>query len=368
MSINSIKGAPRKLRVLHCPTITGGNPPAMAKIERQAGLTSECVVLDGNGFGYEGATTYRADGIHRVLLEFRRFALFFRAAFSFDVIHYNFGSCIFPQPKLGPRAGGERPLKRLGRWAFNLYARLFAYKDVTLLRALGKKIVVTFQGDDVRDWLYCRENHAITPMIEVEPVYANHERDAAARRRGALFAKNAHLIYAVNPDLFAVLPERAKFLTYAHPNITEWTYVGVDAASERPITVFHAPTFREGKGTRFVEQAVRELREEGLNFDFKLLEGLPNHEVRKIYSEGDILVDQLLTGWFGCLSVECMALGKVVPPLWWRIWRFSGRIRAPSKTHFAALFPWEDQNWLSLGLSPGSLWKHTIIRKIWENG
>jgi len=54
------------------------------------------------------------------------------------------------------------------------------------------------------------------------------------------------------------------------------------------------------------------LRSEGIRFEFQLVEGLTHLEARKQYESADILIDQLLVGWYGGLAVELMALGKPV--------------------------------------------------------
>jgi glycosyltransferase involved in cell wall biosynthesis len=74
----------------------------------------------------------------------------------------------------------------------------------------------------------------------------------------------------------------------------------------------HAPTHREIKGTRFVVEAVDRLRHAGVAFDFALVENLERAEARRLYERADLLVDQLLLGWYGGLAVELMALAKPV--------------------------------------------------------
>ncbi len=47
-------------------------------------------------------------------------------------------------------------------------------------------------------------------------------------------------------------------------------------------------------------------------FDFALVENLDRAEARRLYERADLLVDQLLLGWYGGLAVEVMALAKPV--------------------------------------------------------
>jgi glycosyltransferase involved in cell wall biosynthesis len=87
--------------------------------------------------------------------------------------------------------------------------------------------------------------------------------------------------------------------------------VAEPTVNERPLVV-HAPSDRQLKGSDFVIKAVETLREEGLQFDFKLIEDMPNHEALEQYRAADIIIDQLLIGWYGVVSIEAMAMGKTV--------------------------------------------------------
>jgi glycosyltransferase involved in cell wall biosynthesis len=78
------------------------------------------------------------------------------------------------------------------------------------------------------------------------------------------------------------------------------------ADKKRPLIV-HAPSSRRRKGTEHVVAAV-----DGLDADFRLVEGLTHDEAFGLYREADIVVDQLNAGWYGVFAIECLALGKPV--------------------------------------------------------
>jgi len=78
------------------------------------------------------------------------------------------------------------------------------------------------------------------------------------------------------------------------------------ADRERPV-ILHAPSSRGRKGTEHVLAAC-----EGLEAELVLVEGLHHDEAFERYQEADIVVDQLNSGWYGMLAIECMALGKPV--------------------------------------------------------
>ncbi len=295
------------LRVLHCPTNTGAHPAGVAWGERLAGLDSHCVTLREDPFGFRADEVLAPEGTSPVRFEARRWRLLLRALRDFDVIHFNFGRSILPSiASLATleAAGLPRPVIA----TYGLYARLLEHRDLALLHRAGKRIAVTFQGDDVRQGDVCRAAYEIEPSLEAG--YYTPQADAEARRRVARFARYADLIYALNPDLLRVLPERARFQSYGHLDLADWK--PVEPVTGRPPLVIHAPTHRGVKGTRFLLQAVERLRQAGLRFDFELVEGLRREEARKVYERADLLVDQLLVGWYGGLAVELMALGKPV--------------------------------------------------------
>ena len=49
-----------------------------------------------------------------------------------------------------------------------------------------------------------------------------------------------------------------------------------------------------------------------LAFDFKLLRALPHAEAQRVYAQADIIIDQILIGATGVLTLEAWALGKPV--------------------------------------------------------
>jgi len=293
--------------VLHCPTNTGGHPAGVAWGERLADVDSHCVTFRQDPFGFRADEVLAQEGTSPLRFEARRWRLLLRALRDLDLIHFNFGRSILPsKASLATlvNAGMPRPVTA----AYAAYASLLEYRDLPLLRRAGKRIAVTFQGDDARQGDVCREAYEIEPSREAG--YYTPKADAQARDRVARFARYADLIYALNPDLLRVLPERARFQPYGHLDLADWKPVA-PAANDVPL-VIHAPTHRGVKGTRFLLEAVERLRRSGLRFDFEIVEGLRREEARKIYERADLLVDQLLVGWYGGLAVELMALGKPV--------------------------------------------------------
>ncbi|MCJ7624339.1 MAG: glycosyltransferase, partial [Anaerolineaceae bacterium] len=76
--------------------------------------------------------------------------------------------------------------------------------------------------------------------------------------------------------------------------------------------VLHAPSNRGIKGTDTILQAVEQLKLEGMSFDFRLIENIPNAELRNLLTESDILIDDIFSVTIGVLALEAMATGNAV--------------------------------------------------------
>lgn len=295
----------RPLKILHCPDLAGGHPYGLARAERAIGLSSHCVALRPHPFGYQADQFLCSGG--EIASQVARWRLLAMALRTYDVVHFNFGQSTMPQRV----ASDTTNRNRYPSWVkllYNLYAGVFELKDLRLLKRMGKSVIMTYQGDDARQGGFLRSHYAISPVDE--PCYYTRESDRLKQERIRAVDCYADAIFAVNPDLLHVLPSRAKFLPYAH----------LDVGSIRPAppkwnptpVVIHAPSHRGLKGTKHVLNAVHRLRSEGIALKFVLIENLSHSEAMRLYEEADLLVDQLLYGWYGGLAVELMALGKPV--------------------------------------------------------
>lgn len=307
-TLDQASPAPRPLRVLHCPNVIGGHPPGLARAERGLGLASRAVSFYTSPFNFACDEQLFAarDGLLR--RELKRWKFLLRSLSQFDIFHFNFGSSTMPRG-FRSRSQTKSLLGRLGQW----YARTIELVDLPLLKRAGKGIVVTFQGDDIRQGDYCREHFPIHFANEVHADYYPPEVDPLKRRWIETFDRYADRIYTVALDLGHVLPPRAQFLPYCHVDFRDWQPVYPTTPAGGKLTVMHAPTDRAVKGTRFVLEAVERLRSvDRIDFNFVLIENMTHEAAKQAYRRADLLIDQLLVGSHGGLAVELMALGKPV--------------------------------------------------------
>jgi hypothetical protein len=66
------------------------------------------------------------------------------------------------------------------------------------------------------------------------------------------------------------------------------------------------------KGSYYVFSAVEKLRSEGFNVEYFYVNNIHARNMKFIQLQADIVVDQLIYGWWGSTSIECMSLGKPV--------------------------------------------------------
>lgn len=86
----------------------------------------------------------------------------------------------------------------------------------------------------------------------------------------------------------------------------------VDETQDAPLRLLHAPNHRALKGTDQILRAVDELRREGVAIEIAIVEGVPNDQIPTLIRSADVVVDQLVLGWYAMFALEAMALGKPV--------------------------------------------------------
>jgi len=309
---SDIAQSSRPLRVLHCPRNLGGHAQGLAAAERELGLDSRLVEFCPGPFGFKVDERLWAESDSRWTRERKRWRFIRRVLSEYDVVHFNYGQTMLPSrwPMNTPEINHFSPLSRL---FYALYAFVFEQRDLAWLKRRGIGIVMTYQGDDARQGDVCRSRFAVSTADDVPAEYYSAAGDRCKRRRIAQVSKFVDQIFALNPDLLHVLPPGSRFLPYANLDPKTWGLPPAPLSHGGRPVVLHAPTHRGVKGTRFVLEAVRRLREiDRIDFEFQLIENVPHTEARELYCRADLLVDQLLVGWYGGLALELMALGRPV--------------------------------------------------------
>jgi glycosyltransferase involved in cell wall biosynthesis len=247
-----------------------GGPGALAAGMRDLGMRSTMLVFNDHrfGLGYDRNLHLREGGGRRDLAYNlpRQFRALAWAMPRFDIFHFHFAHTLVPKKV-----------------------------NLPLLRAARKGIVFQFWGSDVRD-------------KGPEAVEFLRRADVGILGSFATLGRAPNLPRGIRWPHWEVLPPAI--------DLSDWTAVPPDAAEAgepvRPLRVVHAPSKRAVKGTEAVIAAVAEARGKGAAIELDLVEDVPHAEARARYEAADVIVDQLLIGWYGLFSIESMALGKPV--------------------------------------------------------
>ena len=179
--------------------------------------------------------------------------------------------------------------------------------DLLYLKERGGKIVFHFRGTEIRDPLKFAEMNPFSYTTDDPYDFSSKYSVESQQKMMSMLREVVDQFCVVDNELQSYVND-SKIL---HRTIgDQWKQVQFQETN-RPLVV-HAPSRPKIKGTEFVTKAIDELKEEGLDFEYQQVVGVSNDEAKKIYENADIIVDQLLIGWYGVLSVESMALGKPV--------------------------------------------------------
>ena len=285
-----VKSNTHHYRVYHGPFDVGGNAYYLSRGERSHGLKSNTIVYSPQWFGFPTDIDLKLKPGSDPLKSFRWWTTMFKVALTADILHFNFGGSFL-----------------------NDFARKRVLSDLPFWKELGIFTFVTFQGCDSRISTFALSNFKINAC-------ANCPSQNYCGAEGYNFFKEEVIaqigryfngIFALNPDLMHNI-EEARFLPYSNCDIKSWTPPNHDRNHPGPVRVIHAPTWREIKGTAQIITAIEDLKKEGEPVELVLIENIPHDQVRQLYENCDILVDQLFAGWYGGLAVELMSLGKPV--------------------------------------------------------
>jgi hypothetical protein len=284
------------MKVLHLPTTVGGMGWALAEAERAHGVDARVLALYQNEYLYPADIDLRLEqrGVTGRLRG--HLAAFVRYRTGFDAYHFNYGSSLV-----------------------HFLRRGITLLDLPFYDSRARKIV-TFNGCDARQKFptmarnrtagncvaACFEDDCYGGMCN------SGELDRNRRRAIEKAERHADHLFAVNPDLLYFLPrEKTTFLPYAvvrrNTALKERFFEG-DA-----VHIVHAPTQRAAKGTPAILAALDQLRsEEGDRVRVTLVENCSQQRAQEIYRSADLVIDQLLVGWYGAVAVEAMYMGVPV--------------------------------------------------------
>ncbi|MFU0823719.1 glycosyltransferase [Clostridium sp.] len=176
------------------------------------------------------------------------------------------------------------------------------YSDLSLLNELGKKVLMHHWGSDVR--MYSKAIQ-FNPYVKVK----NMDEDSIKRKLEFISKHISHCVVS-DYELYNYVKD---FYCNVHliRQAIDLEKYKIKNYKNNKLFIVHAPSSPEIKGTKYILSAIEELKQK-YDFDFKLIQGMPHEEAKKIYQKADIIIDQILCGSHGLFAIESMAMGKPV--------------------------------------------------------
>ena len=137
-------------------------------------------------------------------------------------------------------------------------------------------------------------------------------------------------ILVSTPDLLELIPSANYYpvVLDVEKFLTQFRAAGTSEKDEKEVVILHCPSDREAilKGTTYINDVLEKIKSTGkYNITILLPAGNKNqtayanrvyavsrYELFRLYSKADIVIDQMITGWYGLQSIEALAAGKEV--------------------------------------------------------
>jgi glycosyltransferase involved in cell wall biosynthesis len=272
----------KQLRILHAPIEIAGQMGILSKAQRSLGHKSTSVSYYDHLFKYACDKNLRLNSYHIrhggiIFANIKKLCFFIHALILYNVFHFHFGVTL-----------------------------IYNYLDLPILKFFRKKIVMHFWGDDVRRSEISEANNKYYKLAG----YIKDDKKVSDKLRK--LSKYVDTVIIPNYELLEHVKNYfndVKIIRQAI-NISDYSPKYPEPETCTPFIV-HAPSDKDIKGTKFIVKAINRLRDKYI-FKFKLVHGISHDEAERIYQSADIIIDQLILGEYGLVSIEAMAFGKPV--------------------------------------------------------
>lgn len=175
-----------------------------------------------------------------------------------------------------------------------------------LIKQKGKKIVCLQLGSDVRHIAAYKQEY--NEDVSLWEQYFHDEDLNEKIKKIRTQELYADAIFSV-PDQVGLA---IRGYNHLHIPIRNLNKIRFNIPDRKIPVIIHAPSRSGIKGTSIILATLERLKNEGIEFELRLLQNLPNHELINQLSDADILIDEILLHGPGVLSFEAMAAGTLV--------------------------------------------------------
>ncbi len=179
----------------------------------------------------------------------------------------------------------------------------FRFRELRLMRLLGRRIVYTFHGTDSRPaWMdgFCQGTSRMSgqPSSGAFPTDSdmatyhrvNEERRETVRR----IERHANVVINAPPQAQLQTKPYVIGLAVGIPvDAVALNDPGEPRARATVVRVLHSPSFHIGKGTTEIRAAMQRLQQSGIDLEYTEISNRPHMEVRQAIAACDFVVDQV---------------------------------------------------------------------------
>ncbi|HPX12105.1 MAG TPA: tetratricopeptide repeat protein [Syntrophales bacterium] len=288
------------IRVIHLPLVIANMSIALSKHLNRLGVDSRVVSYFRTWLHYRGDVNLDLDDVHGAERneKVRRFVEDFleNEAPRYDIFHFHF----FDSLSTGASFGGWKS-----------HPDRDDYWDLRMLKDMGKKIVVTSWGSDVRN-----NSKVIYYQLRYEGA-GNCIPYPPLNRRDQYFKiwKFAQYADAVIHSDHEVV-KHAPYGNMIPICIDEELLDGLAGGEERgtgKVSVIHAPSNQFYKGTPYVNEVLQKISGRyGDRVEIRRIQGLSHREALGKYAGYGAAIDQIGSISFGLFALEALYLGRTV--------------------------------------------------------
>lgn len=269
------------MNIIHGPVEIAGQVGITARAQRALGYNSVSIVHTKNIFNYDNDHYIYNKSDSKLVKNAKMFFFLKDYLSNYDIYHFHY--------------------------AEPFYRYKSFYFDTQFLKRMKKKLFVEFWGSDIR-----------LPIIEKQrnPFFVNsyNENDHINREKMKRWAEITDGKVIMSDHYFNVfLNDYFDDIKIVGQRVETENIIPYfpDPNNKNPLIV-HAPSEQAFKGTKFVQEAMVNLRNKKIPFEYKEITNMPHAQAMIEYSKADIIVDQLCAGAHGIFACEAMALGKPV--------------------------------------------------------
>lgn len=181
-------------------------------------------------------------------------------------------------------------------------------RDLMPMRILNKAVFMHNLGSEIRIPSIARKHHPYWCHAED---YLSHLNEDVIKSNLTFFSSMIdNCIVNDNEMLSYVKPYYKQTHMIGLPiDLDKYPFVGISNCN--PIKIVHAPTNQSVKGSKFFESAIAVLKERH-EINYRRIERTNHEDAMKLYADADIILDELIIGAYGSLTIECLAMGKCV--------------------------------------------------------